>query len=160
MINNKVRRETELKPRYEKTGLEFPIPLDWSHHRSLIWKSLSKHLGGLCGFFFPHWFIFIFLLYNIVLVLPYINVSLPRVYTCSASWTPLPPPSPYHPSESSQYTSPKHPVSCIEPGLVLCGIFICLISLFLDNGTIILSSWGLRILGLPLTLVILLIAYI
>ena len=27
------------------------------------------------------------------------------------------PPSPYHPSGSSQCTSPKHPVSCIEPGL-------------------------------------------
>ena len=35
------------------------------------------------------------------------------------SWTPLPPPSPYHPSGSSQCTSPKHPVSCIEPGLVI-----------------------------------------
>ena len=27
-----------------------------------------------------------------------------------------PPPSPYHPSGSSQCTSPEHPVSCIEPG--------------------------------------------
>ena len=34
--------------------------------------------------------------------------------------TPLPPPSPYHPSGSSQCSSPKHPVSCIEPGLVIC----------------------------------------
>jgi len=33
--------------------------------------------------------------------------------------TPLPPPSTYHPSGSSQCTSPKHPVSCIEPGLVI-----------------------------------------
>ena len=33
---------------------------------------------------------------------------------------PLPPPSPYHSSGSSQCTSPKHPVSCIEPGLVIC----------------------------------------
>ena len=32
---------------------------------------------------------------------------------------PLPPPSPYHPSGSSQCTSPKHPVSCIKPGLVI-----------------------------------------
>ena len=31
----------------------------------------------------------------------------PQVYMCS----------PYHPSGSSQCTSPKHPVSCIEPGL-------------------------------------------
>ena len=43
----------------------------------------------------------------------------PRVYTCSPSWTPLPPPSPYHPSGSSQCTSPKLPVSCIEPGLAI-----------------------------------------
>ena len=28
-------------------------------------------------------------------------------------------PSPYHPSGSSQGTSPKRPVSCIEPGLVI-----------------------------------------
>ena len=41
----------------------------------------------------------------------------PQVYTCSPSWTLLPPPSLYHPSGSSQCTSPKHPVSCIEPGL-------------------------------------------
>ena len=61
---------------------------------------------------------FFFLIYNIVLVLPYINMNLPQVYTCSPSYTPLPPPSPYHPSGSSQCTSPKHPVSCIKPGLV------------------------------------------
>ena len=41
----------------------------------------------------------------------------PQAYMCSPSWTLLPPPSPYHPSGSSQCTSPKHPVSCIEPGL-------------------------------------------
>jgi len=35
------------------------------------------------------------------------------------SWTPLPPPSPYHPSGSSQCTIPKLPVSCIEPGLAI-----------------------------------------
>ena len=59
------------------------------------------------------------LLYNIVLVLPYINMNPPRVYTCSQSWTPFPPPSPYHLSGSSQCPSPKHPVSCIEPRLVI-----------------------------------------
>ena len=31
----------------------------------------------------------------------------------------LPSPSPYHPSGSSQCTSPEHPVSCIEPGLAI-----------------------------------------
>ena len=40
----------------------------------------------------------------------------PRI---SPSWTPLPPPSPYHPSGSSPCTSPKHPVSCIESGLAI-----------------------------------------
>ena len=72
-----------------------------------------------------YFFLFLFiliggqLLYNIVLVLLYINMNPPRVYTCSHSWTPLPPPSPYPPSGSSQCTSPKHPVSCIEPGLAI-----------------------------------------
>ena len=62
-------------------------------------------------------FNFIFYLYNIVLVLPYTKMNLPQVYMCSPSWTLLPPPSPHQPSGSSQCTSPKHPVSCIEPGL-------------------------------------------
>ena len=66
-------------------------------------------------FFFK--FYFIFKLYIIVLVLPNIKMNLPQIYMCSPSWTLLPPPSPYHPSGSSQCTSPKHPVSCIEPGL-------------------------------------------
>ena len=57
------------------------------------------------------------------MILPYINMNLPRVYTCSPSGTPLPPPSPYHPSGSSQCTSPKHPVSCIKPGLVIHFIY-------------------------------------
>ena len=43
----------------------------------------------------------------------------PRVYTCSPSWTPIPPPSPYHPSGLSQCTSPEQPVSCIKPGLAI-----------------------------------------
>ena len=43
----------------------------------------------------------------------------PQVYMCSPSWTLFPPPSPYHPSGSSQCTSPKHPVSCIKPGLAI-----------------------------------------
>ena len=64
-------------------------------------------------------FFFFFKLYNIVLVLPNIKMNPPQVYPCSPSWTLLPPPSPYRPSGSSQCTSPKHPVSCIEPGLAI-----------------------------------------
>ena len=62
-------------------------------------------------------FYFILKLYIIVLVLPNIKMNPPQVYMCFPSWTLLPPPSPYHPTGSSQCTSPKHPVSCIEPGL-------------------------------------------
>ena len=58
----------------------------------------------------------------------------PRVYTSSPSWTPLPSPSLYHPSGSSQCTSPKHPVSCIT---------------LLDNrhssGFLVLFHWGFNL---------------
>ena len=57
------------------------------------------------------------------MVLPYTNMNLPKVYTCSPSWIPLPPPSPYHPSQSSECTSPKHLVSCIKSGLAICFIY-------------------------------------
>ena len=50
-------------------------------------------------------------------------MHLPWVYTCSPSWTLLPPPSPYHPSGSSQCTSPNLPVFCIEPGLVISFLY-------------------------------------
>ena len=68
-------------------------------------------------FFFTFKFYFIFKLYIIVLVLPNIKMNPPKAYMCSPSWTLLHLPSPHHPSGSSQYTSPKHPVSRIEPGL-------------------------------------------
>ena len=51
--------------------------------------------------------------------LPYIDMNQPWVYMCSPSWSPFLPPSPFHPSGSSQCTSPEHPVSCIKPGLVI-----------------------------------------
>ena len=90
-------------------------------------------------FFFV--FYFIFKLYNIVLVLPYINMNPPQVYTCSPSL--LPPPSPYHPSGSSQCTSPKHPVSCIEPGLVTHFIYdiIHISPMFIAALFIITRTW-------------------
>ena len=54
------------------------------------------------------------------MALPYMVMNQPQMYMCSPSWTPLLPPSPSHPSGSSQYTSPEHPVSCIKPGLAIC----------------------------------------
>ena len=92
---------------------------------------LKVFFSGMCALsqFFIYLFLFFninlfiliagWLLYNIILVLPYIDMNPPRVYTCSPSWTPLLPPSPSHPSESSQCTSPKHPVSYIKPGLAI-----------------------------------------
>ena len=51
--------------------------------------------------------------------MPYIHMNQPWVYMCFPFWTPLPPPSPSHPSGSSQHTSPEHPVSCMKPGLAI-----------------------------------------
>ena len=82
------------------------------------WIEWVNRMGSMLKFFFNFYFYFI-LLYNTVLVLPYINMDPPWVYTYSQSWTPLPPPSPYHISGSSQCTSPKYPVSCIEPILAI-----------------------------------------
>ena len=69
--------------------------------------------------FLINFYFYFILLYNAVLVLPYIDMNQPRVYMSSQSWTPLPSPTPYHLSGSSPYTSPKHPVSCIKPRLVI-----------------------------------------
>ena len=44
--------------------------------------------------------------------------------------SPLPPPSPYHPSGSSQCTSPEHPVSCIEPGLAIRFLYDIILYMF------------------------------
>ena len=71
-------------------------------------------------YYFLKFLFYFILLYNTVLVLPYIDMNLPRVYMSSQSWTPLPPPTPYHLSASSPCTSPKHPVSCIEHRLAIC----------------------------------------
>ena len=98
-------------------------PSSWNSlyipYSSLSWRNwLGRDLGWGAFNFFNFNFYFI-LLYSTVLVLPYINMSPPRVYMSSQSWTPLPPPSPYHLSGSSQCTSPKHPVSCIKHGLAI-----------------------------------------
>ena len=83
-----------------------------------------KHVVFCLFLFIFFKFYFIFKLYIIVLVLPNIKMHPPQVYMCSPSWILLPPPSPFHPSGSSQCTSPKHPVSCIEPGLATRFLFV------------------------------------
>ena len=93
---------------------------EWSHHHDYLGHE-DLFCTVLCILATSSFLkkIYFILLYNTVLVLPYINMNPPRVYTCSQSWAPLPPPYPYHLSGSSQCTSPKHPVSCIEPWLVI-----------------------------------------
>ena len=84
-----------------------------------LFKDLSQ-AGIIFYFLFLKNFYFYFiLLYNTVLVLPYIDMNPPWVYMSSQSWTALPPPTPYHLSGSSPCTSPKHPVSCIEHRLAI-----------------------------------------
>ena len=81
-------------------------------------NEIVQVLFFMLSLFFFNFFL-IFKLYIIVLVLPNIKMNPPQVDMCSPSWTVLPPPSPHHPSRSSPCTSPKHPVSCIEPGLAI-----------------------------------------
>ena len=97
----------------------------FSQHSSLIFLMTAILTGVRLYLFLKNLFILIRgkLLYNIALVLPYINMNPPRVYTCSLSWTLLPPPSLYRPSGSSQCTSPKYTVSCIEPGLAISFLY-------------------------------------
>ena len=90
----------------------------------LVLQSTSSPCWGLnlwttLFFYFLFLFIYLFLLYSTVLVLPYVDMNPPWVYMSSQSWTPLPPPTPYHLSGSSPCTSAKHPVSCIENRLVI-----------------------------------------
>ena len=72
------------------------------------------------SFFFSFFKIYFILFFNFTILYWFCHISkwIRHRYTCSPSWNLLPPPSPYHPSGSSQCTSPKHPVSFIEPGLV------------------------------------------
>ena len=83
------------------------------------WNDVKLRFALFLLLFFNLNYLFI-LLYNTVLVLPYIDLNPPWVYMCSPSWTSLPTPSPSHPSGSSQCTSPEHPVSCVKPGLAIC----------------------------------------
>ena len=86
---------------------------------ALMSEKITAYTNKFYFFLIFLFYLFIFLLYNIVLVLPYIDMNPPWMYMCFPSLTPLPPPSPSHPSGSSQCTSPEQPVSRIEPGLVI-----------------------------------------
>ena len=92
------------------------FPLRWTGWISLQSKGLSRVFSNTTvqkhqffsaqGFFNNILLILIGgeLLYNTVVVLPYIHMNQPWVYMCSPAWTPLPPPYPSHPSGSPQRT--------------------------------------------------------
>ena len=89
----------------------------WTSDSFFIWyytcfNAILPNLPTLSLYLFL--LLLLFLLYNIVLVLPYINMHPPRVYTCFPSWTPLPPPSPYHPSETTLYVTQQKRHRCSD----------------------------------------------
>ena len=92
-----------------------------------VWKNrvFFFYFASLYILFFLlfYYFLFYFLTLQYCIGFAIYQHDPPQVYTCSPSWTLLLPPSPYHPSGSSQCTSPKHPVSCIEPGLAISFIY-------------------------------------
>ena len=96
-----------------------PLKCNIFQENTLYFSTIYEPSMVLKNNMYSHFFkfYFIFKLYNIILVLPNIEMNPPQVYMCSPFWTLLPPPSPYHPSGSSQCTSPKHPVWCFKPGL-------------------------------------------
>ena len=105
----------KISPSNEHSGL-ISFRMDWFDLPAVqgILKSLLQHHSSKASilrcsafFFFFFKFYFIFKLYITVLVLPNLKMNPPQVYMCSPSWTLLPPPSPFHPSGSSQCTSPS-----------------------------------------------------
>ena len=97
----------------KKTRVYFIVTILFCFYRSKqVWRDSFM-------FYLFYFYFYFILLYNTVLVLPYIDMNQPRVYMSSQSWTPLPPPTPYHLSGSSLCTSPKHPASCIEHRLAI-----------------------------------------
>ena len=74
----------------------------WTGRPGVLWFVGSQRVG-----------------HNWAIELNWTDMNQPWVYMCSPSWTPLPSPSLFHPSGSSQSTSPEQPVSCIKPGLVI-----------------------------------------
>ena len=65
-----------------------------------------------------YFFFFFFLFFNFTILYWFCRISNESATGIHVFPILNPPPSPYHPSGSSQCTSPKHPVSCIKPGLV------------------------------------------
>ena len=75
-------------------GLQRVDTTEW-----LNWNEMKMYSNYIILDYFPKTIIYLFIFtYNIVLVLPYIDMNLPWVNMCSPSWNSLPPPSLYYPS--------------------------------------------------------------
>ena len=74
------------------SGLPCPPPEDLPNPRSNLRLFMSSALIGGFFLFFSNFYFYFILLYNALLVLPYIGMNQPWVYMSSQSWTPLPPP--------------------------------------------------------------------
>ena len=84
----------------------------------------EKVVKILDKFYFTYLFYFIFFYFTILYWFCHTSICICHRCTCVPHpEPPLPTPSPYHPSGSSKCTSPKLPVSCIEPGLAICFIY-------------------------------------
>ena len=113
-----------LKIIFKKTSNKFLVDCTYAAVGKIIILLIFPIIVSFFMFFFYLHIFFNFnfyfiLLYNTVLVLPYIDMNLPQVHMGSQTHTPLPPPTPYHPSGPSPCTSPKHPVSCIKHRLAI-----------------------------------------
>ena len=110
--------------------------LEWAANplfRGSSWTRDQTQVSYITGRFFTNWAtreVFFFLINLFISIgsycftilwwfLAYIDMNQPWVYMCPPLWTPLPPPSPPHPSELSQCTGFECPISFIELGLVI-----------------------------------------
>ena len=103
-----------------------PLTFSMIQQMFAIWTLVP--LPFLYFFYFLIFFLKLYFIFNVTILYWFCHVSkwIRHRYTCVVYqcippqvYILNPPPSslPYHPSGSSQCTSPKHPVSCIEPGL-------------------------------------------
>ena len=101
----------EPKKRKSDTASTFPPSICYEVMRPdwlVVCELPDFQAGFIFLLFFSFFFWFLFIIYfnwrlitlQYCIGLPYINMNPPWVYTCSPSWTPLPSPSPYHPSGS------------------------------------------------------------
>ena len=91
----------------------------YSFRTKRVFSRSSNFLSLFLKFKFIYLFIGGELLYDIVLVLSYIDMNLPWVYMWSPSWTPSHLPPHTIPLDYPSAPSPEHPVSCIKPRMAI-----------------------------------------